>query len=168
MDRVALLVQDVGDFFSAWVAGAVLVDLAAAYGAAWHRGLVLGLLRVPLDGPMVHFVFELVSKRGLMLGAGGGRRAGCADWGAVSPRGLSWPCCCSVSTSEASLVPSPGGVAVLVTWQSWQPIGSGGDWRNPAQGRGGLGPVPEMVAAGAGWGWGSFGGLPLGGGKARP
>jgi len=39
VDQVILLTQDIEDSFSAKKAGAVFVDLTAAYDTVWHRGL---------------------------------------------------------------------------------------------------------------------------------
>jgi len=39
VDQVTLLKQDLDDSFSAKEAGAVFVDLTAAYGTVWHRAI---------------------------------------------------------------------------------------------------------------------------------
>jgi len=63
--------QDIEDSFSAKKkAGAVPVDLTAAYDTAWHRGLTCQLLRLPPDRHMVHMIMELVGNRSLQNGAG--------------------------------------------------------------------------------------------------
>jgi len=43
VDQVTLLTQDIEDSFSAKKAGAVFVDLTAAYDTVWHRGLTCKL-----------------------------------------------------------------------------------------------------------------------------
>ena len=45
------------------MAGARLVDLMAAYDAAWHRGLLCKLLRLLKDKYMVYIIMELFHNR---------------------------------------------------------------------------------------------------------
>ena len=53
-DRVVLLTQNIEDFFEAKKkAGAMFVDLTAAYDTVWHRGLTCRLLRLLPDKHMV-------------------------------------------------------------------------------------------------------------------
>ena len=119
MDQVALLARDVRDCLGAReAAGAVLVDQATACDAVWYCGLTLWLLRMLPGGHVVPFIGGQSRAAALCSGAVAESGAGCADLGAVSPRDLSWPHCCSVSTSMASLVPSLGGMAVPVAWPS--------------------------------------------------
>ena len=48
VDQVVLLTQDIEDSFEAKKkAGAVFVNLTAAYDIVWHRGLTCMLLRLP-------------------------------------------------------------------------------------------------------------------------
>jgi len=55
VDQVTLLTQDIEDSFSAKMkAGAVFVDLTAAYDTVWHRDLTCKLLRLLPDRHMVH------------------------------------------------------------------------------------------------------------------
>jgi len=52
VDQVTLLTQDIEDSFSAKKkAGAVFVDLTAAYDTVWHHGLTCKLLRLLHDRP---------------------------------------------------------------------------------------------------------------------
>jgi len=73
LDQVTLLTQDIEDSFSAKKAGAVFVDLTAAYDAAaaydavWHRGLACKLLRLLPVRHMVHMIMEMVSNPVLPL-----------------------------------------------------------------------------------------------------
>ena len=61
VDQVVLLTQNVEDSFEAKKkAGAVFVDLTAAYDTVWHRGLTYKLLRLPSDKHMVRMIMELV------------------------------------------------------------------------------------------------------------
>jgi len=73
-DQVTLLTQDIEDSFSAKEkAGAVLVDLTAAYDIVWHRGLTCKLLRLLPDRHMVHMIMEMVSNRSFTLTTGNGQ-----------------------------------------------------------------------------------------------
>ena len=57
VDQVTLLTQDIEDSFSAKKkAGAVFVDLTAAYDTVLHRGLTCKLLRLLPDRHMVHVI----------------------------------------------------------------------------------------------------------------
>ena len=50
MDQTALLTQNIEDLFEAKKkAGAVFVDLIAAYDTVWHRGLTCQLFRLLPD-----------------------------------------------------------------------------------------------------------------------
>ena len=58
VDQVALLTQD--------TAGAVLVDLTAAFDIVWHQGFNLKILWM-LDKHVVHFIVELISNCSFVL-----------------------------------------------------------------------------------------------------
>ena len=61
MNQVVLLTQNTEDSFEAKKkAGAVFVDLTAAYDTVWHRGLTCKLLRLLPDKHMVRMIMELV------------------------------------------------------------------------------------------------------------
>ena len=71
VDQVVLLTQDVEDSFETKKkAGAVFVDLTAAYDTVWHRGLACKLLRLLPDKRMVKTIMELVLNRGFTLTTG--------------------------------------------------------------------------------------------------
>ena len=54
MDQTVLLTENIEDSFEAKKkAGAVFVDLTAAYDIVWHHGLTCKLLRLLLDKHMV-------------------------------------------------------------------------------------------------------------------
>jgi len=75
-DQVALLTQDIEDCFEAKEkAGAVLVDLTAAYDTVWHRGLTLKLLRILPDRRMVKYIVELISSRSFILKTSDGQQS---------------------------------------------------------------------------------------------
>ena len=61
VDQVVLLTQNIEDSFDAKKkAGAVFINLTAAYDTAWHRGLTCKLLRLLSDKHMVRMIMELV------------------------------------------------------------------------------------------------------------
>ena len=66
MDQTVLLTQNIEDSFEAKEkAGAVFVNLTAAYDTVWHRGLTCKLLRFLPDEHMVWMIMELVRNRKL-------------------------------------------------------------------------------------------------------
>ena len=71
VDQVTLLTQSIEDAFEAKKkAGAVFVDLTAAYDTVWHRGLTCKLLRLVPDKHMVRMIMELVQNRSFTLTTG--------------------------------------------------------------------------------------------------
>ena len=61
VDQVVLLMQNIKDCFETKKkAGAVFVDLTAAYDTVWHHGLTCKLLRLLPDKHMVQMIMELV------------------------------------------------------------------------------------------------------------
>ena len=145
VDQITLLTKDTEDCFEAKeTAGAVLVDLTAAFDTVWHRGLTPNLFRMLPHRHMVHFIVELISNRSFVLKTSVmDSKSGYADSRTASLRDLSWLHCCSISTSMTSLIPSPGSMAMP---------GMEEDWKHPKPGREHLGPIPEAVAAKAEWG----------------
>jgi len=76
VDQVTLLTEDIEDNFSAKKkAGAMFVDLTAAYDTVWHRGLTCKLLRLLPDKHMVHMIMDMVSNRSFTLTTGNGQRS---------------------------------------------------------------------------------------------
>ena len=68
IDQVVLLTQNIDDSFEAKKkAGAVFIDLTAAYDTVWHRGLICKLLRLLLDKHMVKMIMELVRNQSFTL-----------------------------------------------------------------------------------------------------
>ena len=68
VDQVVLLSQNIEDSFEAKKkAGAVFIDLTAAYDTVWHRGLTCKLLRLIPDKHMVRMIIELVRNRSFTL-----------------------------------------------------------------------------------------------------
>ena len=64
VDQVVLPTQNIEDSFEAKKkAGAVFVDLTAAYDTVWHRGLTCKLLRLLPDKHMIRMIMELVRNR---------------------------------------------------------------------------------------------------------
>ena len=76
VDQVVLLTQNIEDSFEAKKkAGAVFVDLTAAYGTVWHRGLTCKLLRLLPDKHMVRKIMELVLNRSFTLNTGDSKQS---------------------------------------------------------------------------------------------
>ena len=76
VDQVVLLTQNIEDFFEAKKkAGAVFIDLTAAYETVWHRGLTCKLLRLLPDNYMVRKIMELVLNRSFTLTAGDSKQS---------------------------------------------------------------------------------------------
>jgi len=73
--QVTLLTQDIEDGFSTKKAGAVFVDLTAAYNIVWHRDLTCKLLRLLPDRHMVHMIMEMVGNRSFTLTTGNSKRS---------------------------------------------------------------------------------------------
>ena len=64
VDQTVLLTQNIEDSIEAKKkAGAVFVDLSAAYNTVWHRGLTCKLLRLLPDKHLVRMIMELVQNR---------------------------------------------------------------------------------------------------------
>ena len=71
VEQVVLLTQNIEDSFEAKKkAGAVFIDLTAAYDPAWHRGLTCKPLRLLLDKHMVIMIIEFVQNRSFTLTTG--------------------------------------------------------------------------------------------------
>jgi len=76
VDQVTLLTQDIEDSFSAEKkAGAVLVDLTAAYDTVWHCSLTCMLLQLLSDRHMVRMIIEMVDNRNFTLTTGNSKRS---------------------------------------------------------------------------------------------
>ena len=76
VNEVVLLTQNIEDFFEAKKkAGAVFVNLTAAYDTVWHRGLTCKLLRLLSDKHMVRMIMELVRNRIFTLTTGDSKQS---------------------------------------------------------------------------------------------
>ena len=76
VDQVVLLTQNIEDSFEAKKkAGAVFVDLTAAYDTVWHRGLTCKLLKLLPDKHMVKMIMELVRNRSFTLTTGDSKQS---------------------------------------------------------------------------------------------
>ena len=71
VDQVVLLTQNIDDSFDTKrKAGAVFINLTAAYDTVWHRGLTCKLLRLLPDNHRVKIIMELVRNRSFTLTTG--------------------------------------------------------------------------------------------------
>ena len=76
VDQDVLLTQNIEDFFEAKKkAGAVFIDLTAAYDTVWNRGLTCKLLRLLPDKHMVKMIMELVRNRSFTLTIGDSKQS---------------------------------------------------------------------------------------------
>ena len=76
VDHVVLLTQNIEDSFEAKKkAGAVFVDMTAAYDIVWHRVLTYKLLRLLPDKHMVKMIMELVRNRRFTLTTGDSKQS---------------------------------------------------------------------------------------------
>ena len=71
VDQIVLLTKNTEDFFEAKKkAGAIFVNLTAAYDTVWHCGLTCKLLRLLPNKHMIKMIMELVRNRSLTLTTG--------------------------------------------------------------------------------------------------
>ena len=76
VDHVVLLTQNIENSFEATKkAGAVFVNLTAAYDTVWHRGLTCKLLKLLPDKHMVKIIMELVQNRSFTLTTGDSKQS---------------------------------------------------------------------------------------------
>ena len=76
VDQVVLLTQNIEDSFEAKKkAGAVFINLTAAYDTVWHRGLTCKLLKLLPDKHMVRMIMELVRNRSFTLTTGDSKQS---------------------------------------------------------------------------------------------
>ena len=71
VDQVVLLTQNIEDSFEAKKkAGAIFVNLTAAYDIVWNRGFTRKHLRLLQDKHMVRIIMELVRNKNFILTTG--------------------------------------------------------------------------------------------------
>ena len=76
LDQTVLLTQNIEDSFEAKKkAGALFVDLTAAYGTVWHRSLTSKLLRLLPDKHIVWMILELIQNRSFTLITGDSKQS---------------------------------------------------------------------------------------------
>ena len=89
--QVTLLTQEIEDIFSARKkAGAVFVDLTAAYDTLWHCGITCKLLRLLPDRHMVHIIMEMVDNHSFTLSTGNSKRSSLRHLKNGVPQGYAW------------------------------------------------------------------------------
>ena len=67
VDQIVLLTQNIEDFFDTKKAGAIFIDLTAAYDIVWHCGLTCKLLKLLPNKNMVKMIMELIRNRSFTL-----------------------------------------------------------------------------------------------------
>ena len=75
VDQVVLLTQNKDSFEAKKKAGAVFINLTAAYDAVWHHGLACKLLSLLSDKHMVRMIMELVRNRSFTLITGDSKQS---------------------------------------------------------------------------------------------
>ena len=114
VDQVTLLTQDIEDNLSAKKkAGAVFVDLTAAYNTVWHRGLICKLLWLLPDRHIVHMIMEMVSDCNFTLTTGKAKGTGYDTSRTAFHRDLSWHHFCLTCTRLTCQPPSPENMHML-------------------------------------------------------
>ena len=120
VDQVTLLTQEIEENFSAKKkAGAVFVDLTAAYDTVWHRGLTCKLLRLLPDRPMVSFIIELVRNRSFTLTTGIGSQSRLRRLRNGVPQGSVLAPSHSTSTRTICQRRFPRNLHTQMTWRSF-------------------------------------------------
>ena len=76
VDQTIVITQNIEDLFEAKKkAGAVFVDLTAAFGTVWHRDLTCKLLRFLPNKLMVRMIMELSRNRSFTLTFGDSKQS---------------------------------------------------------------------------------------------
>ena len=76
VDQVVLLAQIIEDFCEVKKkAGAIFVNLTAAYDTVWHRGLICKLLRLLSDKHMIKLIMELVQNQSFIPTTGDSKQS---------------------------------------------------------------------------------------------
>ena len=89
VDQTVLLTQNIEDLFEVKKkAGAVFVNLTAAYDAVWHRGLTSKLFRLLPNKHMVRMIMELVRNRRFPLSTGESKQSRLKRFRNGLPQGL--------------------------------------------------------------------------------
>ena len=115
VDQTVLLTQHIEDSFETKKkAGAVFVDLTAAYDTVWHRGLTCKLLRLLPDKHMVQMIMELIRNRSFTLSIGDSKRSRLRRF--PSHRDQSWLPSFLTSTHTICLPQFPRSMRMPTTW----------------------------------------------------
>ena len=129
-DQVTLSTERVEDTFSAQKkAGAVFVDLLAAYDTVWHRGLTCKLLRTLSDRHNVSFIMELVRNRSFYLTTGNGVQSRLRRLKTASLKNQSWLSSFLTCTPMTCLSQLPESLFTQMTWPSCILQKTGSRWR---------------------------------------
>ena len=125
VDQVTLMTQDVEDCFEAKnKAGAVFLDLTAAYDTVWH-GITCKLLRLLPDRHMVCMIMELIYNRSFTLTTSSGQRSRLRRLKNGVPQGSVLAPSSSISTPTTCRTRSPQSTLMRTTWRSYTQQGSG-------------------------------------------
>ena len=146
VDQVTLLTHDIEDCFEAKeTAGAVLVDLIAAYNIMWHRSLTLKLLRMLTDKHMVHLIVDMNSNCSYVLKTSDGQQSRLSRLKNGIPQGsVLAPLLFNIYSHDLLDTISrkygyADDLAILTS-----PPGMEDDWKHPKPGHEHLAPIPEL------------------------
>ena len=108
-------------FENGYKAGAVMVDLTAAYDTVWHQGLALKLLRTIPDHHLVRFIMTILSNSKPALD----KSVDCAYSRMVYRKAQHCRQSCLTSTSATSQQLSPTNTVTQMTWHFFTPTSAG-------------------------------------------
>ena len=121
-DQVTLLSNNIEAAFECnQKIGVILVDLTAAYGTVWLRGLHLKVLQMIANGHMASFLMELLSNRSFKVSHLEESAMVCHR----APHSLQ---CCSIHTSVTSCKKYRLSTVTLTTWHYYLPTRPGRQW----------------------------------------
>jgi len=109
-------------------AGAVFVDLTAAYDTVWHRGLTCKLLRFLLDRHIVRVIMEMVGNRSFTLTTGNNKRSRLRHLKNGFPQGsVLAPLLFNIYTSDLPIILSrkyvnTNDLAIMHAYGGWQAV----------------------------------------------
>jgi len=108
-------------------AGAVFVDLTAAYDTVWHRGLTCKLLQLLPDRHMVRMIMEMVGNRSFTLTTGNGksrlrRLKNCVPQGSVQTSLLSNTYISDLPTTVSRKYAYADDLAIMHANGDWQAV----------------------------------------------
>ena len=128
VDQTVLLTQNMDNSFEAKKkAGAVFLDLTAAYYTVWHRGFTCKLLRLLPDKHVVRMIMELVRNRSFSLTTGDSKQIRLRRLQNGLPKGSVLPPLFNIYTYDLPSMASPkyayaDDLALLYASRDWKAV----------------------------------------------